>query len=197
MSEEALVSKEGEIETLIRIVGNYVNGQPIWGYINGMWNADYEAVKSAKLISDLTGGELVFSMPNDTIGKISDVGTCGVLKLNIDTPIVQNAVKFFRYLIDLSKKAKDGVPIIVIVHSMGAIIAEHALEHLSYDERMRLRIFTLGGASFIVSGKVHPESHNFISSRDIIGFFGSPVLRTLALKKHFSLKAGLDEKQMN
>jgi hypothetical protein len=196
MPEEALVSKEGEIETLVRVVGNTIEGQPIWGYINGMWNADYEALRSAKLISELAGGGQVFCMPNDTIGKISDVGTCIVLKLNVDTPIVLNAVKFFRYLIDLSKKETGEVPIVVIAHSMGAIIAEHALEHLSVDERIKLRIFTLGGASFIRPGKCHPESHNFISAKDIIAFFGSPVLRTLALKKHFSLKEGLDEKQM-
>ncbi len=183
-------------ESLVRIIGTYRKGQVVWGFINGIWNIKEEALESAQLISKIANDDQVFSMPNDTLGRGTDWGVCIKFKMNIDMPIVKNAIIFFRHLIDVAAKEDREVPIVVFAHSMGAIIAEHALEHLSYDDRMRLCIFTLGGGSFIQSGKCHPESHNFACGKDIIAFLGSPVLRTLALKKHFSLKAGLNEKQM-
>ena len=183
-------------EERVRVIGTYKKGQVVWGYINGIWNIKEEALESAQLISNIAKGAQVISMPNDTLGKGADWGVCIKLKMNIDTPVVKNAVKFFRHLIERAAKEDCEVPIVIFAHSMGAIIAEHALEYLSYDERMRLRIFTLGGGSFIGPGKCHPESHNFASGKDIIAFFGSPVLRTLSIKKHFSLKAGLNEQQM-
>ncbi len=183
-------------ESLIRIIGAYRKGQVVWGFINGIWNIKEEALESAQLISNIANGAQVFSMPNDTLGKGADWGVCIKLKMNVDTMIIKNAISFFRYLLEVASKEDYEVPIVIFAHSMGAIIAEHALEYLSYDERVKLRIFTLGGGSFIQPGKCHPESHNFACGKDIIAFLGSPVLRTLALKKHFSLKAGLDEKQM-
>jgi hypothetical protein len=183
-------------ERFVRVIGTYKKGQVVWGFINGIWNIKEEALQSAQLISKMANDAQVFSMPNDTLGKGTDWGVWMKLKMNVDTPVIKNAIIFFRHLIDVALKEDREVPIVVFAHSMGAIIAEHALEHLSYDERMRLRIFTLGGASFIQPGKCHPESHNFACGKDIIVLLGSPVLRTLALKKHFSLKAGLDEKQM-
>ena len=183
-------------ESLIRIIGAYRKGQVVWGFINGIWNIKEEALESAQLISNIANGAQVFSMPNDTLGKGADWGVCIKLKMNVDTMIIKNAISFFRYLLEVASKEDYEVPIVIFAHSMGAIIAEHALEYLSHDERVKLRIFTLGGGSFIQPGKCHPESHNFASGKDIIAFFGSPVLQTLALKKHFGLKAGLDEKQM-
>jgi hypothetical protein len=111
----------------MRIIGEKKEGQCIWGFINGIWNAKEGALESAHLISSIANEEQVFSMPNDTLGKGTDLVVCAVLKINIDTPVVQLSAKFFRYLLSLSEQDDLNVPIIVFAHSMGALISEQAL----------------------------------------------------------------------
>lgn len=135
-------------------------------------------------------------MPNDTLGKGTDLAVCAVLKINIDTPVVQLSAKFFRYLLSLSEQDDFNVPVIVFAHSMGAIIGEHALELLKYEERQRIRIFTFGGGSFIAPGKCHPDSHNFASAKDLVCLLGSPSLRTLAMQRHLAFKGGLTQEEI-
>lgn len=143
----------------------------------------------------MASGERVYSMPNDTVlHGIKDVLVCGTLKLTIDTPIVQWAVKFFRYL--LTQSEREHSPVIVFVHSQGAIITEHALEVLTQKEREQLIIFTFGGGSFIAPGKAHPDSHNFASSADPVCKIVSPNLQFLALQRYFGSKEGLNEQQV-
>ena len=117
----------------------------------------------------ITGGEEVLSMPNDRIlFGLGDIIACALQKLLIDTPVVDLAVKFFRCLITLSENNPKHPAIIVFVHSQGAIITEHALEHLTVNERNQLRIFSFGGGSFIAPGKSHPDSHNYVSATDLV-----------------------------
>ncbi|MCB1213050.1 MAG: alpha/beta hydrolase, partial [Chlamydiia bacterium] len=195
MSAEDTPPLEGEIDTILRIVGEKKENQCIWGFINGVWNSRDAALESAQLISDLAKGEQVFSMPNDTIDKSSDLAVCFVLKCNIDTPVVQVTAKFLRYLIYLSGQDHSDKPIVVFAHSMGAIICEHALELLKHEERQKLHIFTFGGGSFIAPEKCHPDSHNFASARDLVCLC-SPNLRTLAMKRFIGLKEGLSIEQI-
>lgn len=187
---------EGEIDTLMRIVGEKRENQCIWGFINGVWNPKENALKSARLISDSTGGEEVLSMPNDMLGWSDDVGVCILLKIGMDTPVVHLAVKFLKHLLFLSIESGVNLPIVVFAHSMGAIICEHALELLTHQERQKIRIFTFGGGSFISPGKCHPDSHNFASAKDLICFCGSPNFRTLAMQRYIALKEGLTHEQM-
>lgn len=196
MPADILPPMEGEIDTLMRIIGEKKKGQCIWGFINGIWNAKEGALESANLISALANGGQVFSMPNDTLGKGADLAVCAVLKIHIDTPVVQLSAKFFRYLLSLSEQDNLNLPVLVFAHSMGAIISEHALELLKYEERQRIRIFTFGGGSFIAPGKCHPDSHNFASAKDLICLLGSPYLRTLAMQRHLALKEGLTQEQI-
>ena len=70
---------------------------------------------------------------------MKDGAACIVLKLGIDTPIVQWAAKFFRYLLKKSEAHSSHPPIIIFVHSQGAIISEHALELLKPSERNKIR----------------------------------------------------------
>ncbi len=194
MSEEVMPSLAGEIDTIVRMVGEKKKSQCIWGFINGVWNSKEDALESARLISNMARGEQVLSLPNDTIDKGSDLAVCFILKCNIDTPIVQITAKFFRYLLYLSDL--DNSPAIVFAHSMGAIICERALELLKNEERKKIRIFTFGGGSFIASGKSHSDSHNFASAKDLVCLLGSPYLRTLAMKRYFGLKEGLNQEQI-
>ena len=88
------------------------------------------------------------------------------------------------------------MPIVLFVHSMGAIIAEHALELLNPEEQQQLRIFTFGGGSFIPPEKCHPDSHNFASARDLVCLLGSPYIRTLAIRRYLGFKEGLTQEQL-
>jgi hypothetical protein len=197
MSEAVLPALEGEIDTLVRTVGDKKPVQCIWGFINGVSNSKEEALASANLISTAADGEMVFSMPNDTkVWGSIDALVCGVLKLGIDTPVVRLAVRFFRYLLWLSEQDSNQSPVIIFAHSQAAIISEHALELLSKRERDQLRIFTFGGGSFIAPGKSHPESHNYASAADLVCRMGSPTLQMLALKRYYGMKSGLAESQI-
>lgn len=196
MSAAVMPSLEGEIDTILRSVGEKRENQCIWGFINGVWNSTKGGLESAQLISDMAQGEQILSMPNDMIDKGSDLAVCFILKCNIDTPIVRITAKFFRYLLHLSDQDRSDRPVVILAHSMGAIICEHALELLKHEERQKLRIFTFGGGSFIASGKCHPDSHNFASARDFICLLGSPNLHTLAMKRYIGLKEGLSEEQI-
>jgi hypothetical protein len=196
MPAEVLPPIDGEIDTIARVVGEKKVGQCIWGFINGIWNERGDALQSAKLISDAANGEQVLSMPNDMLGRIDDVEVCFVLKIGVDTPIVKLAAKFFRYLLSLSEEDSLNWPVIVFVHSMGAIIAEHALELLQHEERQKICIFTFGGGSFIATGKCHPDSHNFASAKDLVCFLGSPSIRSLAMRRYLGFKEGLTQEQI-
>lgn len=197
MPEEVLPANEGEIDTLVRIVGEQRPHQCIWGFINGIKNSKEAALESATLISNAADGEAVFSMPNDSqAGGIIDGLACFVLKLCIDTPVVKLAVKFFKYLLMLSEQDSSRPPVIIFAHSQGAIISEHALEFLTPKERQQIHIFTFGGGSFIDTKKCHSDSHNYASAGDIIARVGSPNLQILALERYYGFKEGLTEKQI-
>jgi hypothetical protein len=196
MPAKLLPSIDGEIDTITRAVGEKRRDQCIWGFINGIYNERDDALKSAKLISDAANGEQVLSMPNDMLGWDDDLKVCFVLKIGIDTPVVRLAERFFRHLIALSKENNLIVPIVLFVHSMGAIIAEHALELLNPEERQQLRIFTFGGGSLIPPNNCHPDSHNFISTKDLVCLLGSPYFRTLAMRRYLGFTEGLTQEQL-
>jgi hypothetical protein len=196
MPADGIPALEGEIDTLMRVVGEKRENQCIWAFINGVWNPKENALKSARLISDSTDGEQVLSMPNDMLGWSDDVGVCILLKIGMDTPVVHLAVKFLKHLLFLSSEGNINLPIVVFAHSMGAIICEHALELLTHQERQKIRVFTFGGGSFISPGKCHQDSHNFASAKDLICFCGSPNFRTLAMQRYIAIKEGLTHEQM-
>lgn len=182
----------GEIETLARKIGEKVDGQCIWGFINGIRNTREEAIESCNLISGKAGDEEVLSLCNDRfLQGLKEMGVAILLKIGIDTPIVKNAVQFLRHLLALSEQ-KDHSPVIVFAHSQGAAIVEHALISLSKDERRKIRIFTFGGWSFITPDAAHPESHNYASVGDLIPRMGSFNLQYLAIRRYEGFKEGLN-----
>jgi hypothetical protein len=141
----------------------------------------------------MAGGEEVLSMPNDTIWQPVDFLFCILLKTSVDTPIIAWTVKFLRYLLTCSKQKVDPLPVIVFLHSQGAIFIEHAIKLLSQSEREQLRIFTFGGGSFIAPGTFHPDSHNYASAADFVCRFSSPNLQLLALERYYGYKEGLND----
>jgi hypothetical protein len=185
---------EIKFEKAIRDVGDKKEGQCIWGYINGVWNTPEDAIDSANLISSLAENEQVFYLINNTKGKVKDIFECGRQKLCKDTTIVKFAAKFFELLIQLSDRETDKPPVIVFVHSQGAIIANLALDLLSQANRRRIRIFAFGGGSLIAPGKAHDETHNYISEADIIPRVGSIQLAQLIIRRHE--KQGLSEAEI-
>ncbi len=197
MHEAMLPPLEGQIDTLIRTFGKETEHQCIWAFINGVSNTKGEALASAELISKAAKNEMVLSMPNDTeFFGLKDGAACIVLKLGIDTPIVQWTAKFFRYLLKKSEIHSSHPPVIIFVHSQGAIISEHALELLKSSERNKIRIFTFGGGSFIAPGKCHPDSHNYASAADLVCSLGSPNLRFLAMQIYLGNKEGKSQEQV-
>jgi hypothetical protein len=182
----------GQIDTLVRTVGEYRPGQCIWGFINGIFNNRKDALESANLITKAANGERVLFMPNDT-AFLGDLAECLVLKCGQDTLNIGWTVKFFRYLLSLS--VEDRVTVVIFVHSQGAIFSEHALELLSPQEREQLRIVTFGGGSFIAPGKSHTESHNYVSAADLIPA-ASPNLQRMALRRYYGHKQNLSQQQV-
>ena len=192
---QAFPPATGQIDTLMRIVGEYRPGQCVWGFINGISNTRNGALESANLISKAANGERVLSMPNDTaLLGFEDVSTCVVLKCGIDTLNVGWTAKFFRYLLSLSKE--DHVPVIIFAHSQGAILSEHALELLNQQERKQIRIFTFGGGSFIAPGKSHTDSHNYVTIADFVPGLGSQALQRMALHRYYGDKRKLSQQQI-
>src|SRR5579883_95014 len=179
-------------EVYFRKVGDHKEGQCIWGFINGIFNTKKDALKSAKKISEAANGEAVYALKNDTaFFGLKDLAETAAMKLQVYSPIVPLAVEFIRHLFSLSEKDNKKPPIILFAHSQGAIISERALEHLTPKERESLRIFTLGGGSFIPPGKSHPDSHNYASAADPVCRLGSPELQLLALAIYEGRKEGL------
>ncbi|MBM3193180.1 MAG: hypothetical protein FJZ59_02970 [Chlamydiae bacterium] len=185
---------EKPIETIVRVVGEKKSTSCIWGFINGISNNKKKAIASIDLVVKATGNEIVYALPNDTAIYFPDLFHCGILKLDIDTPVVLLAEKYFHYLIKESVREGSEIPIVIFAHSQGAIIAEHALNRLTSIERNKIRIFTLGGGSFILPSKAHSDSHNYASTADLICRLGSPHLQILALHKHEGIKNDLNER---
>lgn len=187
---------EIEFKDVIRDVGNKKEGQCIWGYINGVWNTPKIATASTQLISSLAENEQVFSLINNTKGKVKDILECGRQKLTIDTTIVKFAAKFLELLIHISKKDPYNPPVIIFVHSQGAIIANLALDLLNQSDRKRIRIFAFGGGSLIAPGKSHDKTHNYLSEADIIPRIGSIQLAQLIIRRYEKQKQGLSEEEI-
>ena len=177
-------------EEIYRATGNMRPGQPIWGFVNGIRNTKQAAFRSAELISEKAGGDLVLSLPNDTmLLGIKDIAISLLLKLH-DTPIVLEAAKFLRHLLHLAGTGDNGKAVVVFAHSQGAAITVHALKLLDVFERQRIRMFTFGGWSFVAPGAAHPDSHNYASEADLIPRIGSINLHYLALAIHQGLRNG-------
>lgn len=192
---EDLLPPEAPIDTIVRSIGKKKVGQCIWGFISGMSNTKEKAEASAELICAAAGGETVFSLPNDT-KRLTDLLVCGILKLSIDSGIVILAEYFFRYLLSVANQNEHKLPIVIFAHSQGAIICERALMRLSIPERKQLRIFTLGGGSFIAPEKSHPDSHNYTSALDPVCLAGSPHLQMLALQEYNARKKGYNQEDV-
>lgn len=140
----------------------------------------------------------MFSLANDkTLLGFGNVAVYGVLKIGIDTYIVKAAANFFRFLLAESQNESQKRPVVVFAHSQGVLIAEHALTLLSTCEKERLRIFTFGGASFLLPGTSHPDSHNYASAADFVcRCFGSMGRQYLALQRYYGYREGLDDRQI-
>lgn len=186
--------KEEEFKDVIRDLGEKRKGQPIWGYINGVWNDNEKAEKSMQCISSLAKGDQVWSLINNTKTKIGDLLAVGVQKLKLDTKVVKFAVKYLELLLALAKES--GSFVVIFAHSQGAIIADLALDLLTSEQRKELRIFTFGGGTFIPPGKSHPDSHNYISRGDAIPRITSYQLTKLVLRREEERARGLSDKHI-
>ena len=95
MHEANLPPTDGKIDPLIRTVGKRKEGQCIWGFINSIRCSKNKATDAAEIISQDAVGDAVWFMPNDTafLGT-KGISACIVLKLSIDTPIIERASKF-------------------------------------------------------------------------------------------------------
>lgn len=168
--DEETINQAETFKEAIREAGKRRAGQCIWGYINGIWNDERIAKHSIDLISSLTSGEKVFSLINNSQGKIKDLLECH--RLCHSSPIVKLAAKFFEFLIYLSEREGENSPIILFVHSQGALIANLALDLLEEKRAKKLRIFAFGASILLETNKAHPDSHNYIGEADLIPRLG-------------------------
>lgn len=188
---------EKEFADAIREVGEVHAEQCIWGFINGIFNREVQALKSTALISKYTGDQHVLCLINDA-GLAGNLSDSAIQKIGVHNKTVKFGAQFFRMLIELSdaNSSKDKPPIIVFAHSQGALIAYLALKHLEPLERQRIHIFTLGGAAFIEPGTAHPESHNYFSVADFIPRLTSYDFCELILRLYEGKKIGLTQEQV-
>ena len=197
LNERHFLLIEGQIETLCRSIGEKKSWQCIWGFINGISNSKDDALESAAMISKAANGEQVLSLPNDrNLWTLGNFTAALAQKARIDTPVVGLAVKFFRYLTSLSDQDPKHPPVIIFVHSQGAIITERALEHLKSEERQKLRIFSFGGGSYIAAPKCHPDSINYSSANDPIPKLASSAQQDAYLYYFHLTKKGKTREQI-
>ncbi len=184
-----------EFKDAVKEVGNAKKRQCIWGFINGLLNTPKRALRSATLISHLADGEQVWYLVNELLCSSRDI--VGQLAGHHSETIKLGA-QFFKMLIELSDQSSAQIkpPIIIITHSQGALIADLALMRLSAQERQRIRVFTLGGASLISPETAHPESHNYFSVADIVPRLTAPDISLFLLQLHEGRKLGLTAEQM-
>ncbi len=186
-----------EFSDLIRDAGKKKEGQCVWGFINGIRNPPSDAKESLELISKLVKHQKVWSLINDQkLWGVGDLTVCFSLKLNVKTPIVKLATDFFRFLLDQSGKGANKPPVVLIVHSQGALISDLALESLSPQERRRIHIFTFGGAAYITPGKAHKNSHNFMSLHDPVPRLASPNLSYILLRREECYQQSKGDKEL-
>ena len=116
----------------------------------------------------------------------------------IDSETVKFCAQFFKMLIQLSDRSSSSIkpPIVVIAHSQGALIADMGLSKLSLQERQRIRVFTLGGASLVLSDRAHTDSHNYFSVADIITRGANNEISLFLLELHEGKKAGCTVEQV-
>ncbi len=186
---------EKEFKDAVREVGKKQEGQCIWGFINGLFNTPQKALRSATLISNLANGEHVSYLVNDTPGSSTDAV---MQNLGYHSQSVKFVAQFFKMLINLSDQhpSQNKLPIVIFTHSQGALVSNLALSRLLPQERQRIRIFTLAGASLIAPDIAHPESHNYFSIADLAVKVTSYDLCMFLLRLHDGRKAGLKPSQV-
>jgi len=185
--------KEKDFKDAVRETGEIKEGQCIWGFINGLFNMPKGALRSASLISNLAGGEHVWYLVNDMPGSLLNVTG---QKLGHHSKSVKFGAQFFKMLIRLSDQDSSQPNIVIFTHSQGAIIANLALERLKPQERQRIHIFTIGGASLIEPNFSHPESHNYFSKADLVAKITSYNFTLFLLQLHEGQKMGLAPEQV-
>jgi len=186
--------KDLGFEVIVREIGTKKPNQCIWAFINGIWNSKESALESASQVSASVEGELVWSLINDTkIWPIGDIIESLAFKVGIKSKVIHMAVKFFKFLIKLSLDGSNHPPIVIIVHSQGAMISKLASTYLSPQQRQQLRFFTFGGWAFIPPGMYHQETHNFLSPYDIVAKSGSPDISLFLLQIEEGKRRGLKE----
>lgn len=186
---------EKEFEHAVKEVGQFKEGQCIWGFINGISNSASQALKSATVISKFTGDQHVLYLINNAgcLGNLTDVA---IQKIEINNQIVKFGAQFFKMLIELADASPSKPPIVILAHSQGALIAYLALKLLKSEEKNRIRVFTLGGAAFISPGDAHSDSHNYFSVADPVPRLTSYDFFLLILRLHEAKKMGLSQEQI-
>ncbi len=186
---------EQEFKNAVREVGSAKQGQCIWGFINGLLNTPERALRSATLISRLADGECVWYLVNNALQSSGEV--VGQLAGH-HSETVKFGAQFFKMLIVLSDQSLSQIkpPIVVITHSQGALIADLALTRLPLEERQRIRVFTLGGASIVLPNVAHPESHNYFSIADLIPRLTAHEITLFLLELYEGMKNGLTTEQV-
>ncbi len=186
---------EREFKDAVKETGNARKGQCIWGFINGLLNTPERALRSATRISHLANGENVWYLANEMSHSSGEV--IGQLAGH-HSETVKFGAQFFKMLIDLSDQSSSQIkpPIVVFTHSQGALIADLALTRLSLEERQRIRVFTLGGASILLPDVAHPESHNYFSVADIVPRLTAHDISIFLLHLHEGMKIGLTTEQV-
>jgi hypothetical protein len=76
------------------------------------------------------------------------------------------AIDYIHFLIDQSEKHPENLPIIIIAHSEGAMIAEFAVKKLKPSIRKKIQFWTFGGAGFVPDGICHSKTCNYITQHD-------------------------------
>lgn len=192
---EIFVSKPEQIvapnfKDLIRESGEHREGQVIWGFINGILNNSENAQNNLTWMVEAVKGERVWGLINETgLTQFGGLPDALSMKIGYNPEIVAIALEYLHFLISQAKKEHHHLPIIVVAHSEGAMIAELAAKQLEPSCRNKIQFWTFGGASFVPAELCHPNTWNFVNQHDLIVRAVSPIdYRIMIIRDQFKDK---------
>lgn len=152
-------------------VGKKVTPGKIYLYMHGMNNTEQEVIERVKNYSKAMGDTQIYALVRLDEGILVDGAKVIGLKLGLPSADVDAAVSVIREGI---KKVGDKGEYTIIGHSAGVQVMYNALKKLSEQERSRLVVAGIGGATLIPEN-FYKRGTNYVSKNDAISAIQDPL----------------------
>lgn len=156
--EELGTFGQGEIHDKVRIT-----------LVNGILNARYDVLESAKMISECHGGNNIHYIFRPTEGWSFDFVKSMLVKYGWVSPQAKQLAARWRELISEMGGTQGGGKIIHYAHSIGAADTLLAKGLLSPEEMRMIQVYTFGSPSLLAPGGFY-SVHNYVSKGDAVSY---------------------------